>query len=345
MMKLPSTRYYGSKRRVVEKIYNTLADKNIEFNSVLDLFGGTGIVSYVMLLHGKNVIYNDVMQFNCINAAALLQTPRNTISEEIALDLLMEKDEINYLSYITDYFQNIYYKEEENHLIDVIVQNIQNLPVNQQSSAFYILFQSCLIKRPFNLFHRRNLNLRTNYTVSNFGNKKTWETPFYDLFLRFTRELNNFQFEEIPNIQITNTSALNSNSHADLVYIDTPYFSSKSSDVSYHSRYHFLEGLVNYDQIPDIINLEKSNREVLLGKHDEFVNKNNYIQELNDLLCIHQDSIIVMSYTNSGYPSIEQLRAIVGQYKRHVEVVDLGRHSFALNHDNKDRSEILIIGR
>lgn len=44
MMLLPTTRYYGSKRRLVEQIWETLQDNNVEFDSVLDLFGGTGIV-------------------------------------------------------------------------------------------------------------------------------------------------------------------------------------------------------------------------------------------------------------------------------------------------------------
>ena len=47
-MKLPATRYYGSKRRVVEKIWAALLENHIDFDSILDLFGGTGIVSYYM---------------------------------------------------------------------------------------------------------------------------------------------------------------------------------------------------------------------------------------------------------------------------------------------------------
>jgi len=344
MIELPSTRYYGSKRRVAEKIYNTLSAEHIEYDSILDLFGGTGIVSYMMLLHDKRVIYNDIMQFNCINAAALLQTPKNTFLPNNALDLLREKNGMHYLTYIADNFQDIYYTDDENHMIDVVIQNIYDLPVNQRNSAYYILFQSCLIKRPFNLFHRRNLNLRTNYTTSNFGNKKTWEIPFEDLFVRFTNELNKFQFDRTPNVQITNVPALQSQSHADLVYIDTPYFSSKSSDISYHSRYHFLEGLVDYNNIPNAIDFHKSNHEITLGQNSEFVKKGTFLQELDLLLGIHENSIIVLSYTNNGYPTIEELKNLVARHKENVKIIDLGHHSFALNRNNMQRSEILIIG-
>ena len=49
-MILPTTRYYGSKRKVVEKIWTALQKNHIDFNSILDLFGGTGIG---FLLYGK----------------------------------------------------------------------------------------------------------------------------------------------------------------------------------------------------------------------------------------------------------------------------------------------------
>ena len=65
-MKLPVTRYYGSKRRVVEAIWNALNESaELKFDSFLDLFGGTGIVSYYMLSKGKHVCYNDLFSFNC----------------------------------------------------------------------------------------------------------------------------------------------------------------------------------------------------------------------------------------------------------------------------------------
>ena len=41
-MDLPSTRYYGSKRKLVDNIWLALDEHHLEYESVLDLFGGTG---------------------------------------------------------------------------------------------------------------------------------------------------------------------------------------------------------------------------------------------------------------------------------------------------------------
>ena len=54
-MKLPVTRYYGSKRKLIEDIWSALEERNIQFNSILDLFGGTGILSYYMLTKGNKL--------------------------------------------------------------------------------------------------------------------------------------------------------------------------------------------------------------------------------------------------------------------------------------------------
>ena len=239
----------------------------------------------------------------------------------------------------------MYYTPDEDEIIDIVVQNIQYLEDEKKASAYYVLFQSCMIKRPFNLFHRKNLNLRTNFVKANFGNKVTWEQSFKDLFLKFTKELNEFQFEILPNVEITNTSALNCCKHADLVYIDTPYFPKReSSTITYQNRYHFLEGLMYYAEIPNHIDRRKVNMEIGVGKNLEFEKRSNYIRDLDELIYKHRNSIIALSYTTEGYPSIQELEEVIRKYKQTTHICYLGKHGFALNRNNAERQEVLIIG-
>lgn len=342
-MTLPVTRYYGSKRKLVDRIWEEFENRHLEFQSFLDVFGGTGIMSYNMASHGKDVIYNDIFTFNCKIAEALLASQRGVFTNEDANQLLQRVEGRGYQHFIEDIFRGIYYTDEENATIDTVVQNIIHLPLQQQASAYYVLFQSCLIKRPFNLFHRRNLNLRENHVASNFGNYVTWEKSFETLFRQFTEELNQFQFLHMPNVEIVNHSALECPSVADLVYIDTPYFNKKSSAVSYHARYHFLEGLMYYNEIPEHVNYDKVNREIQIHKSAEFESKSHYLNDLNEMLGHYPNSIIVMSYTSEGFPSIEELEAQLRRHKQHVEVIYFGKYNFALNRNNKNRQEVLII--
>lgn len=343
-MNVPSTRYYGSKRRVVDKIWCALLEEHIEFASFLDLFGGTGVVSYKMLKEGKTVYYNDVLRFNCLNAKALLATTQGTFTNSDAQSILIPiKGEV-YENIIARNFQGIYFKDEENQLIDIAIQNIMRLDEVKQCCGYYVLNQTCLVKRPYNIFHRNNLYLRLNHTTSSFGNYVTWEKSFQSLFNQFTNELNKCQLDKKNKVTIFNSSALNCNQRADVVYIDPPYFG-ESSSISYHARYHFLEGLANYNLIEQNMDLRKKNKEIQINKNRDFEQKSTFIQQLSQLFDQHRQSVIVMSYTSNGYPSIENLVKVLSQYKKQVVVKSLGHIAFAMNRNNVDREEVLIIGK
>lgn len=347
--KLPVTRYYGSKRKLIKKIWQVFDELNIQFDSVLDVFGGSGIFSYYSKCNNKDVTYNDIFKFNCYIGKALLENPLTEINSDRILNLLNERVDFNYKNKIEYNYKDIYFLDEENHLIDVIVQNINNDISDEfeKASAFYILFQACLIKRPFNLFHRKNLSLRTNHTVSNFGNKITWEKSFHELFRQFLNELNEVQFNNSRINNITNFAASKCNVEADLVYIDPPYFNSNGSHLSYHSRYHFLEGLVHYDNLEEFISLQKNNKEICINHSNEFENKLNFCVDLRNLISMHINSIIVISYRNMGYPSIEEIKNILSEFKPEegISVINLGEYSYALNRSRTKANEYLIIGR
>jgi hypothetical protein len=100
-------------------------------------------------------------------------------------------------TFITDTFYKIYFKNDENIWLDKIINNIEELhklytgsTLNYKKAiAYNALFQSCLTKRPYNLFHRKNLNMRTRNVPRNFGNKTTWETSFSKQFNKFVHEM------------------------------------------------------------------------------------------------------------------------------------------------------------
>lgn len=297
-----------------------------------------------MLAQGKQVCYNDLFAFNCEIAKALLATPKNTLSESEALALLNREPMVFYDNIIERNYQGIYYLDEENRQIDTIVQNILRLSNEKKACAYYLLFQSCLIKRPFNLFHRKNLNLRINHSESSFGNYVTWEKSFEQLFKQFVNELNTYQFEQLKNVKISNLDALDCDTSYDLVYIDPPYFNN-GTPISYHSRYHFLEGLMHYNDIEQKINRKKANLEIGLNCESEFEDKASFSQNLRKLFARYHKSVLVLSYTTNGYPSIDDLVCIMKEFKDHVKVLSLGKKPFALNRSNEGREEVLVIGK
>ena len=88
-------------------------------------------------------------------------------------------------------FKDIYYTDEENLQLDIFHGNIDEYTDNEikKNVMYYLLFQSLLSKRPYNLFHRKNLYMRLSTVERNFGNKTSWDKSLIDHMLKFRKEL------------------------------------------------------------------------------------------------------------------------------------------------------------
>src|SRR5262245_3784342 len=169
----PSTRYQGSKLKLLPWLGGHLA--GLEFHTALDAFGGTGCVSYLLKSWGKAVTCNDYLRFNHQIATALVENSHSGLSESDVRRLLRRDPEFAYDDFLSRTFRDIYFTPAENRWLDTVCQNIPRLPGrHRRALAYYALFQSCIIKRPYNLFHRKNLYLRTARVPRSFGNKATW---------------------------------------------------------------------------------------------------------------------------------------------------------------------------
>ncbi|MFH1855749.1 MAG: DNA adenine methylase [Candidatus Omnitrophota bacterium] len=335
---LPSTRYQGSKYKILKWIdYYT---KDLKFDSVLDAFGGTGCVGYMFKKNGKKVFYNDSLRFNYYIGLAIIENAK-TLLDENDVDFILKKHSgIKYPAFIYNTFQDIYFTDEENRWLDVVVTNIRQIKDKyKQSLAYYALFQACIIKRPYNLFHRKNLYIRTAEVKRSFGNKKTWDTPFDAHFRKFVKEGNNAVFDKGSRNKAFHCDIFDLDVKTDLVYIDTPYISAKGVGVNYFDFYHFLEGIVFYEDWPDLIDEKSKHKKIKNGKN-EWCQKGEIHQAFERLFNKFKDSILVVSYRDDGTPSIDELVEMLKKYKKSIEIKKLD-YKYVLSNGNS--KEVLII--
>lgn len=339
---IPTTRYQGSKQKIVRWIWSNIGD--LKFESFLDAFSGTGIVGFYVKLYGKEVTANDILKANYIIAQSLIENSKEKLSNEDIDFILKEHSNIEYPSFVQDTFTDIYYTDEENHWVDVTLTNIKLIENKyRQAIALNALFQSCIIKRPFNLFHRKNLYVRFATVKRSFGNKKTWDTPFPIHYKKFIGEINdcvfgngkdnkalNFDVFDIPNPE-----------KYDLVYIDTPYFSSHSMiGVDYRDFYHFLEGLLNYENWNKMID-RKSKHLRLKRVPCVWTDKNKIHDAFDRLFKKFQENTLVVSYRTGGIPNREEMVTLLKKHKSNV-VVKSRKHKYVLSNSNGS-SELLFI--
>ncbi len=337
--RFPSTRYQGSKLKLVEWIWQNI--KHLRFETALDAFGGTGCVAYMLKTKNKEVTYNDILRFNHYIGLALIENDKETLSSDDLRLLLTKHKGVKYPTFIYDAFHDIYFTDEENSWLDMVVRNIQFLKNRyKQALAYYALFQACIIKRPYNLFHRKNLYIRTAEVKRSFGNKITWDTPFAVHFVRFVEESNESVFSNGRKARALNLDVFDMDGQYDLVYIDTPYISSKGVGVDYLEFYHFLEGIVNYDKWSTLIN-HKVKHKSLEHEKSLWTDKNRIHDAFDRLFHKFRDSILVVSYRSDGVPTDSELMRLLRKYKR--DVVELNRKDYKYVLSNNGSEELLFV--
>ena len=316
--RFPSTRYQGSKTKLAEWIESIVAE--ISFVSALDLFGGTSCVSYLFKRLGKEVTANDALRSNYLIALGLIENESIVLSEDDVKHVTTEHAGETYGTFIHDTFHDIYFTDEENVWLDRAVRNIGAIDDRyKRAMAFFSLFQACIVKRPFNLFHRKNLNLRTRDVKRSFGNKTSWDTPFDTWFRRFAAEANAAVFDNGKKNRAINVDWRAAPVNYDLVYVDTPYMSSRGVGVDFQEFYHFLEGLSDYRAWPDRVDWRKKHRPIA-HKKPPWCDPHTIHAEFDAVFSRFKDSCLVVSYRSNGIPTVDELVEILKRYKSSVVV-------------------------
>jgi adenine-specific DNA methylase len=340
----PSTRYSGSKRRLLDWIWEHI--KEVKFKSALDVFGGTGSVSLLLKRHGKRVHYNDLLRFNQVIGRAIVENSKTTVSDQ-DIENVLDFRRGEYPNFIQREFRSRFFLDEENIWLDKTITNILRIAdVYKRSILLAALFQACLAKRPFNLFHRANLYIRIACVTRTFGNKTTWERPFPELLKRYVAEYNNAVFSNgEKNRVIGGFDALSAPNGVDLVYLDPPYFAANPlRGTNYLHFYHFLEGLTDYDNWYQRIDRsdKRTKRLTDLEANLRFARKDEIVASLSGLIDRFQDNIIVLSYQSDGIPSRDEIISLLRKFKRKVIFFERP-HRYALS--RSQRLELLFIAR
>ena len=339
--KFPTTRYQGSKQKYADWIWHCI--RYIPFVTALDPFGGTGCIAHRLKQEGKTVTYNDILKFNSIIGKALIENDKERITQEDLAFILAKHETIVYPNFIEETFPDIYFTDEENRWLDMVVTNIRHIRNEyKQAIAYFALFQSCIIKRPYNLFHRKNLYVRMQDVERSFGNKTTWDTPFVTHYKNFIAEANNAVFSNRKSNRALNCNVFDLPDDYDLIYIDTPYVSDKGVGVDYLDFYHFLEGIVNYDRWKNLIDEQSKHKRFKLNGSD-WTSSQKITASFERLIAKFHVGTLVISYRSDGIPGIDTLVACLEANNKSVTVYESRAMKYVLS--TKKSTEVIIIGR
>jgi adenine-specific DNA methylase len=339
--KFPTTRYQGSKQKFADWIWECI--KHIPFHSALDAFGGTGCISFRLKEEGKRVTYNDILPFNSIIGKAIIENSCVILEKEEVDKLLSKHQNVIYPTFIEDTFRDIYFTNDENHWLDIVSTNIRRIDnPYKQAIAYFALFQSCIIKRPYNLFHRKNLYVRLQDVERSFGNKKTWDTPFEEHFRKFVEEANAAVFNNGEDCNSINKDIFDIKENYDFVYIDTPYLNNSGMGVDYADFYHFLNGLVDYDNWHNRIDY-KSKHLRLYRQPNVWNNQETIHKAFEQLFTKFKNTTMAISYRSNGIPSIDDIVSMLEDLGKKVTIYQSNDIKYVLS--TKQSKEVLIVAQ
>ena len=276
---LNNRRYLGSKTKLINFIHKVVNENCDEVDSILDLFGGTGVVGYSF--NDKcSVLINDILKTNIVAYETFFSNEE--IDENKLKKLLDEYNSINEKkdNYYSKNFANTYLSEKNmkkiGYIRDDIDKQYENKNINEREKSILICSLLYSIDKIANTVghydaYRKNGNLDQELImlmpdVNNMYNK------------------NNQIFCEDSNQLVKKISA-------DLVYIDPPYNSRQYCDA-----YHFLEN-VTLNNKPEVFGTaRKMDRSNLKSKYCT----SKAAAEFADLIENIKAKYILVSYNNTG---------------------------------------------
>lgn len=333
----PSTRFMGSKNKLLGEIWAVASQFN--FESVTDLFSGSGIVSYMFKSQGKSVISNDYMAMSAIFAKAMVENNSITLSRDEAVALLRSTKKKD--RFVEKTFKGLYFSDNENQLIDYIRANVKLLrSPYKRAIALTALIRACVKKRPRGIF---------TYVGHRYDDgRKDLQMTFEAQFLDAVDAVNSAVFDNGKTHKSRHGDAMTMRpTSGGLVYIDPPYYS-PFSDNEYVRRYHFVEGIARDWEGVEI--QEHTQTKKFKSYPTPFSSRMGAEKAFDLLFKRFRDSVLIVSYSSNSQPTLDEMIAILNKHKTHVEVIPVEyKYSFGNQArkvgDNKNSvQEYLFVG-
>jgi len=324
----------GSKHRLLPWLYGILSRLN--FETADDPFCGAGNVAYLLKSMGKTVRASDFLAFPTKIASALVANSEATLTEATIGRLLTPHR--GQRDFIERTFSGIFFTPDDLRVLDTVWANLSCLRNDEQRAlALTALLRSCMKRQPRGVF-----------TVANgSGNSSRYDDGRRDLQLSLTEHfveqaqlLNSIVFDSGKRCTAARRDvfAIDRRTPPDLVYLDPPYVP-RADDNCYVKRYHFLEGLATYWDGVRII--ESSKVKKIEKPYTPFSYRRDAYAAFDQLFAKYRDSIIVLSYSDNGFPNRSVLGDLLGQYKRAVTVHERSHRYHFGTHASVARAETM----
>ena len=333
----PSTRFMGSKRKLLDDIWAVASQ--FQYDTAIDLFAGSGVVSYMFKVNGARVISNDHMHMSWQYTKAMVENNRRRLPSSTVERLLHDTGKSD--RFVEETFSGLYFTDDENRLIDRVRSNINALSnTYDRAIATAALMRACTKKRARGIF--TYVGLRYD------DGRRDLQLSLDEHFRLAVAVINDAIFSNGKrNVAICGDALQVATPKNALVYMDPPYYS-PLSDNEYVRRYHFIEGIARGWDGVEIQDHTKTKK--FASYATPFSSRNGAYEAFDSLFKKFRKNILMVSYASNGLPTMDEIIDLMRRYKTEVDVVPVEhRYSFGnqghkVNDNNNAVREYLFVG-
>lgn len=322
----PPTRFMGSKSKLLKEIW--AVTRELQFDTVVDLFAGTGIVGYMYKCHQKRVISNDQMAMSSVATMAMIENSTTVLSRKESESLIRPRPGAD--DFVRRTFGDLYFDEEDSETIDFIRTNILALRNPQKKAiARAALIRACMKKRPRGIF---------TYTGARYNDGRAdLKLTIAAHFLDAVEAVNAAVFDNGTHCKSLHGDAMALDfPEGSLIYIDPPYWS-PLSDNDYVRRYHFVEGLARDWQGVEIQSHTKTKK--FKAYETPFKTRQGAEDALELLIRKARKNPIVISYSSNSEPGPNVIMAMLKGGKSNAKIVPL-KHKYSFGNQGHLNGEV-----
>lgn len=270
-------RYLGSKQKLLNFIEESLEQENIKFDSLIDIFAGTGVVGY-HFNSNKKIIVNDSLKSNYY--AYQTWFGNDKLDKEKVDAIIKQYNEIEELTdnYLSENFTETYFSMHDTKKIGFIRDDIEdkfNKNIISIREKYYLI---------------TSLIYSSDKIANTVGHYDAYRKigKLSDKFIMYPLELNDLENKD-NEIYCEDANSLIRKLSGDLLYVDPPYNSRQYCDA-----YHLLENIAIWEK-PKVSGVAlKMDRDSM--KSDYCTKK--AIDTFSDLIENANVKYIVVSYNN-----------------------------------------------
>jgi len=333
-------RYMGTKSPLLDFIIPHIKQIVKKGGTILDLMAGTHSIGYALKSQYR-IFANDIQIYSFVVGKAIIENNSVSISKKIALPKLqkyfnenMEKKKYN-LFYKT--YPDTYFSENQCLEIDSLKYAIDKIK-NKYEKALYLsalIYSMCYAQSTTGHFaqflpkhHKRLIPLRKISIWKTFLDKcdeiKIIFSPFENKV--FNTDYKDF-FKENFKDKLKGV---------DLIYLDPPY-----TDAQYSRFYHILETVVKYDY-PEIQYMGRYRQDRFMSG---FCSKSKASEEFEFIIkkSSELDKPLIISYSNKGVVSKEEILSIAKKYFKNVNLYEREYSHSMQGKGNSSVNEVLYI--